>query len=411
MVREVRCTNPSCGHPSRFVGDELGRRFRCVRCGTRLPVPGRDQDRRPPARAADLARPAPAPRPCEAPWERERAADRLLGVALPKRIGRFRDLCSPEVVRGAWVYRATDPETASEVSVIVPSMATRGSEGRQTGLERARALSRLRHPAIVPVLDAGTDGPTPYIACLRDDGPSLARVVAERGRLGPAEAAAAAADLAEALATVHAIGLVHGAVAPGRVKLGAGRPARLIDFHFESVAAWSEDPGVAPYTAPERLLPDAGPYLAVSDQYGLGALLYLMLSGSPPFEGPTERLLDDLRTDEPIPLHVWRPRLSRRLARICERAMARDPEARFASCDDLAGALRRWARRHQAASEAVGKVQGAARWVRRRPAAAVAATLAVLGLVATTTILASALIASTSIVPIPQLSPPQASTH
>lgn len=415
MEREVRCTNPSCGHPSRFAEDELGRLFRCVRCGTRLPAPGRARPTL--GRAADRRR-ASGPAAAgistagfdDAPWERETAAvGRSLGVALPKRLGRYRGLSSLEPTAQAWVYRAPDPDGPGEVTVVVPTaaaLAAAGPGGREAYLERARALARLRHPGLVPVLEVGMEGPTLFVAMAPAEGPTLADALARQGRLDPVRAAEIAADVAEALASAHARGVVHGDVTPSRIRLDERRRALLADFRLEPGVGVLETPATPSYTAPERLGPGAGAFEPASDQYSLGAVLYHMLSGHAPYEGPDATVFEELRTEDPIPLGVWRPGLSRTLVRICRRATARDPRERFAGCAELAEALRRWSRRARTRAEAVDTVRGATRWVRRRPAAAAATALALVGLVATTTFVASALIASTSISPLPNLSSP-----
>jgi hypothetical protein len=404
MAREVRCVNPSCGYPSRLGDDGLGRTFRCARCGTRLPVAGRsspcrDELSRGPVRVARS----------DAPWEREEAAvGRSLGVALPSRLGRYRVQATLDPVDGATAYRAVDPGCPGEVTVVVPSaraLAAAGSGGRQAFLHRAGELVRLRHRGIVPVLEAGSDGLTVYLAIAHLGGPTLADRLAEGGRFDPVRAAEAAAELAAALACAHERGVVHRDVSPARVRFGPGGLALLGGFLLDPPVGPSAVEATPAYIAPERLGPDPGPFLPASDQYSLGALLYEMICGRPPFDGPTARVLEEIRTDEPIPPRDWRPRLSRTLERICLKAMARDPGDRYLSCRELADELRRWLRRVRVASDAVGRVRGAAGWARRRPAAAVSAALAVVGLVATTTVIASALIASTSLAPYTSLAP------
>jgi serine/threonine protein kinase len=127
-------------------------------------------------------------------------------------------------------------------------------------------------------------------------------------------------------------------------------------------------------------------------------VLYEMLCGRPPFLGPPPLLLYYARHDEPIPPHDFRPGVPLALERICLKAMDRRPEGRYASCQALAGELRRWVKRARARQSAFGTVRRAAVWVRRRPAAALSSFLVVIGVVAST-VLASALITSTALAP------------
>lgn len=347
----------------------------------------------------------------DAPWEREeRAIGRTLGVALPSRIGPFAVQSALGMQDGATAYRAVDQGGAGEVTVVVPPvpiLATVGPAGWLAFLDRAGQLVGLRHPGIVPVLDAGVTGLSVYLASAHVAGPTLAGRLAEGGRLEPLRAAEVAADVASALAHAHALGIVHRDITPARVRFAPGGATMLGEFCLDPPQLLAEMgvEATPSYAAPERLAANPGPFLPASDQYSLGAVLYTMICGRPPYDGPAWRVIDEVRTDEPIPPRDWRPRLSRTLERICLRAMARDPAARYASCQDLADDLRRWARRAGAASDAVESLRTAALWVRRRPAAAVSAALAVIGLIAATTVIASALIASTALAPLDVVAP------
>jgi serine/threonine-protein kinase len=305
----------------------------------------------------------------------------------------------------ATVYRAFDPELEREVALKVPHAGSvSGAPARERFLNEARTLARLDHPRIVSVFDAGSDGGTPYLATSFIAGRTLASCLKEDGPFPPLQAAEIAAELADALSHAHGLGVVHRDVKPANVLVANGGSIHLTDFSLSrsdppDVAAKGLLFGTPAYLAPEQTDENgAGADLAASDQYSLGVVLYEMLCGRPPFLGPPPLLLYYARHDEPIPPHDFRPGVPLALERICLKAMDRRPEGRYASCQALAGELRRWVKRARARQSAFGTVRRAAVWVRRRPAAALSSFLVVIGVVAST-VLASALITSTALAP------------
>jgi serine/threonine-protein kinase len=411
MIAEVRCTNPSCGRPSRLGGDALGRTFRCGHCGAKLPG-------RPTAGpGAGEAVEAEADPDVPDPWDVEElvgSRTRTLGAATPTRVGRYQ-------VRGllgagtcAAVYRAFDPELCREVALKVPhANKVARPAARERFLDEARAVARLRHPGIVPVYDAGRHGSLPYLATALIEGPTLARLL-EGGPLGFDRAAEVAADLAEALGHAHGFGVVHRDVKPANVLVEPDGAARLTDFGLARGVEPGPDPeraaaagrggayevisGTPAYVAPEQAEHGEASALPASDQYSLGVVLYEMLCGRPPFLGPPALVLYYARTDDPVPPRDFRPGVPRGLEAICLKALARDPSRRYPSCQAMADDLRRWLARSRSVASARDTFGHASRWLRRRPAAALSTLLAVIGVVATT-VFAAALVASTALAP------------
>jgi serine/threonine protein kinase len=191
----------------------------------------------------------------------------------------------------------------------------------------ARAVRRLEHPAIPALMGAGSIGPIDYLATAYFPAPTLAEWLSRRGGTVPARTAAKIARLlAAAVAHAHDRGVVHCDLTPTNVLVAdGGRVVRLIDF---GMARFVDRPGDAPrdlrggtrgFAAPEQLRgDDAGP---AADVYGVGAVLYTMVSGRPP--GPHRRL----------PAH-----LPAALAEICRRCLARSPDRRY-EATALAAAL------------------------------------------------------------------------
>lgn len=386
MTAEVRCTNPTCGSPSRFGSDALGRTFRCTRCGTKLPRVGPEDASAPTTWDEDDESRDEIP-----------ASGRSLGVALPARLGRYQ--VRGLIVSGPrmTVYRAFDPERGHEVALKVPLPAcVAGSKARARFLAEARPLTRLKHPGIVPVFDSGRSGDLLFLATALIDGRALDGDL-EDGPLEIARAAEIAADLADALGYAHRHGVVHRDVRPANVAIEPTGAVYLTDFDLAPGRAAGRstrnDGDVrAAYLAPERISSGEQGAWPEADQYSLGVLLYEMLCGRPPFVGRPSLVFDAALHDDPMPPRLLRPGVPRTLERICLRAIARQPADRYASCRDLAADLRGWLDRSASRSRRREPLARASRWLRLRPTASVSTVLALLGLTASA-VLAAALVA------------------
>jgi serine/threonine protein kinase len=249
------------------------------------------------------------------------------------------------------VYRAFDPFLERYVALKLPRQ---GVPPTARALERflgeARALARLRHPRIVPIYEAGRDGDRHYIAMALIEGQSLAEVVAQ-GPILFHRGAEIAADLAEALAYAHGLGIIHRDVKPANIRLDHRGAVYLMDFGI----AYRPDSGEVPtppgtilgtpaYLAPEQAKGGQAAVLPASDQYSLGAALYELLCGRPPFFGrPSSVLLHTIHHDPPS-LRSIDPKVPHALAAICQRALAKRHDRRYPSCQALAEDLRRWLR-------------------------------------------------------------------
>jgi WD40 repeat protein len=283
------------------------------------------------------------------------------------------------------VYRAYDPQLEREVALKVPQPGILDSARRvERFLREAKAAAGLRHPHIVPVYDAGRDGAAHYIASAFIQGKPLADAVVEHG-IDCQRAARIVRDLAQALGYAHELGVVHRDVKPANVMLDADDQPHLMDFglaaRLESTEKLTHDGavlGTPSYMAPEQAAGQQGEAKAESDQYSLGVVLYELLTGRTPFEGPPQIVLYNVLNQEPPAPRTLRKDLPRDLETICLKAMAKRPEDRFASCYTLAADLRRWMEGEPIRARRRGLVERFLGWCRKEPklAGATVVTLA-----------------------------------
>ncbi len=263
------------------------------------------------------------------------------------RIDRF--LLLEELGRGGMgvVYRAVDEASGKPVALKVLLSGRHGDgEASERFLREARLSASVRHPHLVSVLEQGWNDDLPYLVQELVEGPTVEDAVANEGPMAPTRAAAIAAALADALHHAHSCGLVHRDVKPGNVLLAGPEDPRLTDFGLAldaasaRLTATGQVLGTPTYMAPEQAVGERDVPGELSDQYSLGAVLYEMLAGRPPYEGDTAaQVLYSLVGEPPTSLASLRADLPRDLVTIVQRAMARQPARRYATCaalrDDL----------------------------------------------------------------------------
>lgn len=260
---------------------------------------------------------------------------------LPQTIGRYQ--IRGELGRGgmAVVYRAYDPEAEREVAVkVLPRELLHDPAFRARFRREVEAVAALEHPAIVPLYDSGEHEGQPYMVMRLMTGGSLADRL-RRGPLPLVQAARIIGQLAPALDAAHAAGLIHRDVKPDNVLFDQTDQPYLADFGVVSVMQASTRLtrsviiGTPDYMAPELSRP--GGLSPLVDVYALGVMLFEMLTGRPPYyaDAPLGTLV--AHVTEPIPdVRARRPWLPTATQMVMERALAKDPRARYQSAGELA---------------------------------------------------------------------------
>jgi eukaryotic-like serine/threonine-protein kinase len=258
------------------------------------------------------------------------------------------------------VYRARHVKLERDVAIKVLDAALSADRERVARLEReARLASSLNHPSIVTIYDIGDHEGTTFIAMEVVSGRTLEELLAD-GPLSVDAVLRIAAQIADALATAHAAGIVHRDIKPSNIMVTSDGLAKILDFGIArpagtmagSAAAASSAAATEPvtrvsaligtpgYASPEQL--SGGTVDHRADQFAFGALLYELLAGRPAFRAPTlSALIATILTQPPPPLRRLRADTPRDIERIVARCLAKDPVERFASTADLLEALRR----------------------------------------------------------------------
>ena len=273
------------------------------------------------------------------------------------------------------VYAALDPLLSRPIAVKtlhVDAVAAQREALESQLLAEARAAAGLNHPHIVTVYDAGLSEQGVYIAMERLQGRDLRHLLADGWRPEPAQAARIAKRVADALAYAHSHGVIHCDIKPANIYMIGRTQPKVLDFGIARVAQQQglpEAPGATVDVAAGASMPPAelgSPYYVCPEQlrgepldlrcdvYGVGVVLYELLTGRRAFEG---RSLDTIRQAvlgaKVAPAHSVNRDVNAALSGIVERAMARNPAHRYRSARQLARALRGWLEEeasHQAAA-------------------------------------------------------------
>ncbi|MBS0660976.1 MAG: protein kinase [Verrucomicrobia bacterium] len=298
-------------------------------------------------------------------------------AAAPRLFGDYEVL--EEIARGGMgvVYRARQRSLDREVALKLVRGAELADVEAQRRLQReAQAAASLQHPHIVPVYEIGEVDQQPYFTMrLVPGGRTIADWAAEH-RAEHRASAAAVAQVARAVAHAHERGVLHRDLKPSNVLWDPELGPQVTDF---GLAKWLDDPksslsrsghilGSPSYMAPEQASGRVGEVTTASDIYGLGALLYELLTGEPPFRAATSlETLQRVQTEAPERPSRRQPRIDRDLETICLKCLEKDPAHRYASARELAEELERFERGESIRARPVPAPLQLWRWVRRNP--------------------------------------------
>jgi WD40 repeat protein len=269
----------------------------------------------------------------------------------------------------------------------------------------AEAAAGLSHPNIVPIFEIGEHHGQQYFSMGLIQGPNLRDALSKTrgaesrirdenepcpfGEYKPEKAAKLLSTIARAVHYAHQRGVLHRDIKPSNILLDAEGSPHLTDFGLakliekESTLTYTNAIlGTPAYMAPEQARGQTKEVTTAADVYGLGAVLYETLTGSPPFGGGTTmETIRQVLDQEPRRPSIFNPEIDRDLQTICLKCLEKKPGERYSSAEAFADDLDRWLASEPISARPVGKIERARKWVRRRPAIVALGALTLLSLV------------------------------
>ena len=273
------------------------------------------------------------------------------------------------------VYRARQVSLNRPVAIkLILAGQLASKEALQRFQREAEAVAQLEHPGIVPIYEIGEDQGHHFFSMALIEGDSLAQRL-QQGPFPHREAASVMRKVAEAVAYAHEQGIIHRDLKPANILLDRQREPKVIDFGLARLA--SEDRGLTStgavmgtpsYMSPEQAQGEGNHVGPLSDVYSLGAVLYCLLTGRPPFQAASS--LDTLRQvleREPAVVTTLNSEVPRDLETICHKCLQKDPVKRYSSARGLADDLRRWEGGEPITARPISTIERGWRWVCRNP--------------------------------------------
>jgi len=288
-----------------------------------------------------------------------------------------------EIGRGGQgvVFRARQKSLNRTVALKVISLGQWASKVHLKRFRReAEAAASLDHPGIVPIYEVGERDGQCYFSMKFVEGGQLDEVV-RRTPMSTRQAAELIAKIARTVHYAHEHSILHRDIKPGNILLDQKGEPHLTDFGLarlieseSSITQTLDVLGTPSYMAPEQAVGNNAAVNSTTDVYGLGAVLYQLLTGHPPFAGGTTyetiKLLEDT---EPRSPRLWNPKIDRDLSTICLKCLEKDPKRRYSSALALAEDLERWVKHEPILARRIGIFARGKKWVQRNPTSALLA--------------------------------------
>jgi WD40 repeat protein len=299
-------------------------------------------------------------------------------ASAPAQIGNY--LILDEIARGGMgvVYRARQLGLNRIVALKMTLTGQFAGDGERARFQaEAEAAGQLDHPHIVPIYEVGEYGGQPYFSMGFVEGQSLKGLIAD-GPLPARQAAEIVKTVSEAVHYAHTKGIVHRDLKPANVLIDIGGQPRVTDFGLAKQAttdsgltATGQVLGTPSFMPPEQAMGHMDEVGPRSDVYSLGATLYSLLTGRPPFQAASvlETLLQ-VNEKEPVPPRTLNPETPRDLETVCLKCLEKQPARRYDSAVELAEDLNRYLNDEPVVARPVGGIEQAWRWCRRKPLAA-----------------------------------------
>jgi TolB-like protein/Flp pilus assembly protein TadD/predicted Ser/Thr protein kinase len=313
---------------------------------------------------------------------------------MPEDLGDYELL--EEIGRGGQgvVYRAHQKSLNRTVALKVIGLGTWVTEAHLKRFRReAEAAASLDHPLIVPIHEVGEREGCCYFSMNFIEGGQLDEVT-KRQPMPIRRAVELIAKLARTVHYAHEHGILHRDIKPGNILLDARSKPHLTDFGLarlveseSTVTRTVEVLGTPSYMAPEQAAGNNAQLTRATDVYGLGAVLYQLLTSHPPFAGGTTyETIKLLLETEPRAPRSWNPKVDRDLSIICLKCLEKDPQRRYVSAFALAQDLERWLKHEPIRARRTGLFARAKKWLQRNPTIAAVAALS-LALVAAVSVI------------------------
>lgn len=273
-------------------------------------------------------------------------------INFPLNFGRFR--LERKVGHGGMgsVYYAVDTKNDQPIAIKIPS-AYLGDNTmlRERFFREAKLAAGLKHPSICPVFDVGQFEGVFFLVMPFIEGKPLSRFIVPGQRLPARNVATVVRALARAMHAAHTQNVIHRDLKPSNIMIGINKRPMIMDFGLAKSMNADDNSGLTTsgtlmgtpqYMSPEQIDGDIKRIGPRSDVYSLGVILYELLAGQRPFEGPLSQLIAQIALQPPPALRNMRPDLDSTLEAICIKAMAKQPEHRFADMQQFANALSDW---------------------------------------------------------------------